>query len=143
VAVLAYPATKFAPYKLVDLNSRRERERLSPSGLKAFFKIMEHWQVRDESARALLGGVTNGPFYEMKKNSARVLDPDKLTRISYLIGIYKALNILYGKKLANDWISLPNDNAIFGGNSALEYMISGGIPAMQTVRRLLDFRRGT
>lgn len=143
MAALTYPATKFVPAKLVDLNSRSERERLSPSGLKAFFKIMEHWQVRDESARALLGGVTNGPFYEMKKNSARVLDADKLTRISYLIGIYKALNIVYGKKLANEWILLANDNTIFGGNSPLEYMIRGGIPAMHTVRRLLDFRRGT
>jgi Protein of unknown function (DUF2384) len=142
LTALSYPATKFAPSKLVDINSRSERARLSPAGLKAFFKIMEHWQVRDESAKALLGGVTNGPFYEMKKSHVRVLNPDTLTRISYLIGIYKALNILYGKKLANDWISLPNGNPIFGGNSPLDYMMSGGIPAMQTVRRLLDSRRG-
>jgi hypothetical protein len=141
-AALVYPATKFAPSKLVNINSRDERERLSPAGLKAFFKIMEHWQVRDEAAKALLGGVTNGPYYEMKKNHARLLDPDTLTRISYLIGIYKALNILYGKNLANEWISLSNDNVIFGGNSPLDYVISGGIPAMQIVRRLLDARRG-
>jgi Protein of unknown function (DUF2384) len=142
LALLSYPATKFAPSRLVDLSSRSERERLSPAGLKAFFAIMERWRVRDESARSLLGGVTNGPFYEMKKNYSRVLDADTLTRISYLIGIYKALNILYGKKLANDWISLPNDNVIFGGGSPLDYMTRGGIPAMQTVRRLLDARRG-
>jgi hypothetical protein len=141
-AALAYPTTQFAPTKLVDVNSRRERERLSPVGLKAFFKIMEHWRVRDESARSLLGGITNGPFYEMKKNYTRVLNPDVLTRISYLVAIYKALHILYGTRLADEWISLPNDNEIFSGRAPLDYMISGGIPAMQIVRRLLDARRG-
>ena len=141
-AALIYPATQFAPTELVDVNSRRERERLSPVGLKAFFKMMEHWRVRDEDARSLLGGITNGPFYEMKKNYARVLNPDVLTRISYLVGIYRALRILYGTKLANEWISLPNDNVIFGGRAPLDYMVSGGIPAMQIVRRLLDARRG-
>ena len=142
VTRLEAPVTKFSPSKLVDLNSRRERERLSPSGLKAFFRIMERWRVRDELAKALLGGVTNGPFYEMKKNYERVLDPDTLTRISYLIGIYKALHVLFGKKLADDWISLPNANVIFSGGSALDYMVRGGIPAMQIVRRLVDGRRG-
>ena len=142
VTKLEEPVTKFSPAKLVDLNSRRERERLSPSGLKAFFGIMEHWRVRDELAKTLLGGVTNGPYYEMKKNYQRVLDPDTLTRISYLIGIYKALHAVFGKKMADDWISLPNSNLIFGGGSALDYMVRGGIPAMQIVRRLVDGRRG-
>lgn len=142
-ALLTYPASNFAPSKLVNIHARSERMRLSPAGLKAFFKIMDRWKVRDEAAKTLLGGVTNGPFYEMKKNQNRLLDPDTLTRISYLIGIYKALNVLYGEKLASEWISLPNDNAIFGGSSPLEYMLCGGIPAMQVVRRLLDARRGT
>jgi hypothetical protein len=141
-ALLTYPASNFAPSKLVNIHARSERARLSPAGLKAFFRIMEHWRLRDEAAKTLLGGVTNGPFYEMKKNQDRVLDADTLTRISYLIGIYKALNVIYGEKLANDWISLPNENAIFGGSSPLEYMLQGGIPAMQIVRRLLDARRG-
>ena len=89
-----YPATRYAPSPLVDLSSKTERERLSRSALKAFFNIMEKWRVRDEDARALLGGVSNGPFYEMKKDPDKVLDADRLTRISYLVGIFKALNIL-------------------------------------------------
>jgi hypothetical protein len=56
---------------------------------------MARWQVRDEDARVLLGGVSNGPFYEMKRNPDRVLDADRLTRISYLVGIFKALHILH------------------------------------------------
>ena len=77
-----YPATRYHPAALVDLSVRSERERLSPAALRAFFNIMTRWQVRDEDARALLGGVSNGPFYEMKKNPERVLDPDRLLRIS-------------------------------------------------------------
>ena len=73
-----YPATRYHPTPLVDFSVRAERERLSPAALQAFFNIMARWQVRDEDARALLGGVTNGPFYEMKKNPDRVLDADRL-----------------------------------------------------------------
>jgi hypothetical protein len=127
---------------LIDLSLKNERERLSPSAIKAFFNIMTKWGVRDEDARTLLGGISNGPFYEMKKNPHRTLDTDTLTRISFLVGIFKALNILHSKKLADAWVQRPNANPIFGGRSALAYMMKGGLPAMQTVRRLLDARRG-
>ena len=124
-----------------DLGARDVRERLSAPGLKAFFNIMARWKVRDEDARALLGGVTNGPFYEMKRNQDRVLDRDRLTRISYLVGIFKSLHILHGRSLANEWVHLPNSNPIFAGQTPLAYMIHGGLLAMQTVRRLVDARR--
>jgi Protein of unknown function (DUF2384) len=139
---LAYPQTRFDPAPLIDLTSRSERERLSGSALKAFFNIMACWSVRDEDERALLGGLSNGPFYRWKREPPRVLEPDVLTRVSYLIGIFKALNILYGEKLADEWVRLPNTNRLFGGLSPLAYMVQGGIPAMQTVRKLLDARRG-
>ena len=137
-----YPATRYEPSPLVDLSAKPERERLSPSAIKAFLNLMNAWSVRDEDARALLGGMSNGPFYEMKKNPERTLDADTLTRISLLIGIFKALNILYSDKLADAWIQRPNSNRIFGGQTPLATMIKGGLPAMQTVRRLLDARRG-
>jgi Antitoxin Xre/MbcA/ParS C-terminal toxin-binding domain/Antitoxin Xre-like helix-turn-helix domain len=139
---LSYPATRYAPSPVIDFAAREERKRLSPSALKAFFNIVELWHVRDEEARRLLGGVSNGPYYEMKKTpEGRVLDADKLLRISYLIGIFKALNILHSKALADDWVRLPNTNRIFSGMTPLAYMTKGGVPAMQTVRRLLDARR--
>jgi Protein of unknown function (DUF2384) len=138
-----YPVTRYEPSALVDVVSLAARERLSPSALKAFFTMIERWDVRDEDARALLGGISNGPYYEMKKHPAgRVLDADRLLRVSYLIGIFKALNILHGRALADQWVQLPNANRIFGGGTPLAYMLKGGVTALQTVRRLLDSRRG-
>ncbi|MES2535887.1 MAG: antitoxin Xre/MbcA/ParS toxin-binding domain-containing protein [Pseudomonadota bacterium] len=138
----AYPSSRFEPAAFIDLNARSERERLSKSALKGFFKLASAWKLRDEDARELLGGLSNSAFYEWKKNPDRVLEVDRITRISYLIGIYKGLHILYGDKLADEWVSLPNKNVIFGGRTPLAYMLGGGMLAMQTVRKLLDARRG-
>ena len=139
---LAYPQTRYDASPLVDLTSEVERERLSPSAIAAFFNIMARWQVRDEDARALLGGVSNGRYYELKKRPRRTLAVDALLRVSYLVGIFKALHILHGEALADEWVRLPNTNRIFGGRTPLAFMRSGGVPAMQIVRRLLDARRG-
>ena len=138
--VLRYPATQYRP-DAPDLASRADRERLSGPALRGFFNIMARWKVRDEDARGLLGGVTNGPFYELKRSPDRLLEVDRLTRVSYLVGIFKALRILHGRALADEWVHLPNTNPIFAGQTPLAYMIRGGLPAMQIVRRLLDARR--
>jgi hypothetical protein len=141
-ATAAYPDTRFPVSRLPDLNRIEERRRLSPAAARAFFKIIEHWQVRDEDARELLGGISNGSYYQLKQKAGRVFETDRLLRISYLIGIFKALNILYSQKLADRWMQLPNTNPIFAGATPLAYILSGGVPALDTVRRLLDARRG-
>jgi hypothetical protein len=138
-----YPATRYtAPLPPPpDFTSKAERERLSAPALKAFFNIIEHWQIRDEDARELLGGVSNGPYYQMKKKQeGRILCADELFRISYLIGIFKALNTLHGQPLADRWIRLPNSNRIFNGLAPLEYLKKGGQVAMGVVRELLEAR---
>lgn len=141
--VLSYPASNYVPEPLVDFNSLEVRKNLSKTSLVLFFNMMKLWKVRDDDAKLLLGGITNGPFYEMKKNPEdKVLDIDQMFRVSYLLGIFKAINILHGQKLADKWVQLPNKNVLFGGKTPLEYMIAGGLPAMQNVRRLLDGRRG-
>src|SRR6266567_138330 len=110
-----YPATRYRVDAPPDVTARRERERLSGPAIRAFFAIMGRWKVKDEDARALLGGLSNGPFYDMKRHADRVVESDRLMRISYLIGIFKALNILHGRKLADEWMQLPNSNPIFAG----------------------------
>lgn len=138
---LQYPATRYGVEVQTDLAVPATRKRLSPAALEAFFAIMARWKVRDEDARTLLGGVSNGPFYEMKRDPDRVLDIDRLTRVSYLIGIFKALHILHGDALADEWVQLANSHPVFAGRTPLAFMTQGGLPAMQTVRRLLDARR--
>ena len=137
-----YPRTAVPAAALPDLSTRETRERLSPAALRGFFSIMDRWQVRDDVARQLLGGISNGTFYEMKRDASRVCSADELTRVSYLIGIFKALNVLHGETLADAWMQLPNTNRLFGGGTPLEYIARGGIPAMDQVRRLVDARRG-
>jgi len=135
-----------------DLSSRAVQEKLSPVAIRAFFRLASHWKLRDEDARGLIGGISNGSFYQLKRGTtktsnsktldAKTLDQDKLTRVSLLVGIFKALNILYGTKLADAWVQLPNTNPIFGGETPLAYMLKGGVPSMLRVRQLLDARRG-
>jgi len=138
----SYPRSRYEPAVLIDLNSRAERERLSRSALLGFFKLAAAWKLRDDDARELLGGLSSSTWYDWKKNPDRVLEVDRITRISYLLGIYKALHILYGDALADEWVHLPNTNAVFAGRTPLAAMLGGGLLAMQTVRKLLDARRG-
>jgi Protein of unknown function (DUF2384) len=130
-----------------DLSSRAVQEKLSPVAIRAFFGLTSHWKLRDEDARGLVGGISNGSFYQLKRSAtkssdAKALDQDKLTRVSLLVGIFKALNILYSTKLADAWVQLPNSNPTFGGQTPLAYMLKGGVPSMIRVRQLLDARRG-
>jgi antitoxin Xre/MbcA/ParS-like protein len=126
-----------------NLSDPSTRERLSAVGIKAFLRIAEKWGVKDPDARALLGGISSGTFYGLKKTpDARPLDQDTLTRISLLIGIFKALHILYSRRLADAWMTLPNSNPMFRGSTPLAYILRLGQPGMMQVRQLLDARRG-
>jgi hypothetical protein len=142
VALVDEVAAGFSAPKAIDLSNRNVQERLSRTAISAFFKLAVAWQLRDESARQLLGGVSNGVFYQLKNGQKKKLDQDKLTRVSLLIGIFKALNVLYGRKLADSWINLPNSNPMFEGDTPLNYIIRGGVPSLVRVRQLLDARRG-
>ena len=142
MATIYQPGAGIAWDKPVDLSSWTVQKRLGPAAVRAFLKMRELWELRDEDARQLLGGMSNGAFYEMKRKQRGMLDQDRLTRISILTGVFKALNVLYGKKLADRWVQLPNENPMFAGNAPLAYMIKGGQPAMLRVRQLLDSRRG-
>ena len=118
------------------------RRDLATPALRAFFNITDRWGLGNEQERVLLGNPGRSTFFRWKGAGDGAIGADVLERISYILGIYKALHILYGDELADEWPSLPNSNAIFAGTTPLAYMLSGGLLAMQTVRRLLDARRG-
>lgn len=136
-----FSSTRFDPATPVDLNEEVVQERLSRPALQAFSNIVANWSIHDEDARALLGGIDTSPDYKLEPGSIRLLDIDTLTRISLLVGIFSSLNTLYGQDTADEWVQLPNSNPLFAGQSPLAFMIQGGIPAIHSVRRLLDARR--
>ncbi len=142
MATMQQAVVGFSWRTAVDLSKKENRARLSPAAIKGLLRMATHWKLRDEDTRVLLGGISSGSFYALKSEATRTLDEDQLTRISLLIGIYKALNILYGEKLADAWMTLANTNPMFGGESPLNYVKKGGIPAFMRVRQLLDARRG-
>ena len=141
-AAIAIPDLGLDLRKLPDLADPATRSRLSPPAITAFFAIVEKWQLRNEDAMALLGGTSNGRYFELKKNRKGLLSQDELTRISLLIGIFKALNILFSQRLANQWTSRPNSNPMFNDAPPLQFLTRAGVPGMLGVRRLLDSRRG-
>jgi uncharacterized protein (DUF2384 family) len=138
------PAFAAAGYQLEatpDLSNLETRERLSQSALDGLFAIADKWQLPIEKVGELLGGIPRSTLYRMK-TTAGTLRQDELTRISYLVGIYKALNILLPGENADRWMTLPNDNFLFSGQAPLEYAIRNGIPGLQQIRSLLDAARG-
>lgn len=124
-----------------DLSRRSTRERLSQSAIDGFFAIVDKWQVPIERAGDLLGGMPRSTVYKLR-TAAGTLRQDELTRISYLIGIYKALHILLPDDLADRWIAQPNDHPLFHGQPPIDYLVREGIPGLQQVRILLDAARG-
>lgn len=119
------------------------RRRLSGPALRTFFRIAEAWALSVLEQRALLGWPAASTFHKYKAGDYGPLSFDTLTRISIVLGIYKALQVLYPDPgLADRWVRLPNAHQVFGGRPALALMIDGGIDGLLQTRRLLDARRG-
>jgi len=126
-----------------NLANPRDRDRLSASALKAFINISAKWQLTELQSRGLLGGVASSTFHAWKSAPrGRKLDQDTLTRISLVIGIYKALNIYFTQPWSDRWVTLENRGPLFAGHTPLDYMLRHGQPGMVQVRRLLDAWRG-
>ncbi len=120
---------------LRDFSDEVVRRRLGPAAWTGFCRIMAAWQVPGEESQQLL---VVDPAIRIDELNAPNLSEEKLFRISYLIGIYKALHIVHGDKLADEWVKIPNANVMFSGQTPLSYMVLGGVGAMRNVRKLLD-----
>ncbi len=119
------------------------RKRLSGPAIRTFFNIADKWGLSVSEQCGLLGWIAPSTYHKYKSGKIGTLTYDGLVRISLVIGIYKALHILYPDNvLADRWVKLPNENPIFSGKPALSIMIENGIDGLYKVRRLLDSRRG-
>jgi hypothetical protein len=134
------PVNRLEPANRQDPEARRK---LSAPAMRSFFNLAAKWDLSVNQQRGLLGWPAASTYHKYKTGLVGSLSFDMLTRISLLLGIYKALHILYPQtELAEQWIKLRNANPMFGGKSPLEVMIDGGIDGLFQVRRLLDARRG-
>lgn len=116
---------------------------LGRTGLNAFFNISARWGLTSADQRTLLGSPPRSTFYNWKKTRQAHFGQDTLERISYVLGIYKALHILLpDTEAADGWVKRANDAPLFNGQSALDYMRGGRVVDLADVRRYLDTERG-
>lgn len=116
---------------------------LAPVALRTFFRIIDAWGLTATDARLLLGTPPSSTYYKWRSGDVKHVPRDLLERISYILGIYKALQILLPlPSAADEWITRPNDAPIFAGRSALDVMRSGNVADLYLVRQYLDAQRG-
>jgi hypothetical protein len=128
----------------VRAQSKPSSRDLSAAGLRAFFNIAHDWGLNTEAQMALLGSPGRSTFFKWKSAPDTAdLKRDTLERLSYILGIYKALQILLPDTAAADaWVKKPNAAPLFGGKSALDRMLGGNVADLVAVRQYLDARRG-
>ena len=128
----------------IKTQSKPSSREISAAGLRAFFSIARDWQLNTDAQMVLLGGPGRSTFFKWKSAPTSAdLKRDTLERLSYLLGIYKALQILLPANTAADaWVKKPNTAPLFGGKSALERMLAGNVADLLAVRQYLDARRG-
>jgi hypothetical protein len=111
--------------------------------LRTVFRILAAWGLNNKEQITLLGNPPKSTFYRWKQGAGVVLSQDTLERLSYIFGIYSALQVLLPEaKAADAWIRKPNAAPLFGGRSALERMLSGQVADLYIVRQYLDAQRG-
>ena len=113
------------------------------AGLRAFVRIAEAWKLTIAEQLKLLGIGSRSTYFKWRREQSPRLPQDTLERLSYLLGIYKSLQILLPDPVAaDDWVRRPNTAPPFGGRSALERMLSGQVADLYVVRQYLDAQRG-
>lgn len=120
--------------------SRRD---LAGPALRAFFRISEQWRLSASEERVLLGNPGRSTFFRWKRDLAGQVPNDVLERISYVLGIYKALHLIFpDDRQADGWVRRPNQAPLLGGRSALDRMLGGQVADLFVVRQYLDAQRG-
>lgn len=122
---------------------RSSSSALGGAGLRAFANIAEAWGLSVAEQLTLLGIASRSTFFKWRREPEPRLPQDTLERLSYLLGIYKSLQILLpDAKAADAWVRQPNSAPLFGGHSALDRMLSGQVADLYVVREYLDAERG-
>ncbi|GBO89132.1 antitoxin Xre-like helix-turn-helix domain-containing protein [Marinobacter salsuginis] len=111
--------------------------------LKGFFNITREWGCSENEQRILLGDVSRSTLQNWKKLKPIRLNRDVMERISYILGIYKSVGMLYPTKdRAIARMRLGTTDLPFAGKSAMEFMTQGSMRHLQLTRRYFDVQRG-
>ena len=146
--VIQLEATKLdVPQPVVEQITSEKRGAVSGPSLKAFMEITKRWELNETQQRVLLGDPPRATFYNWVKKaedgSRLKLSLDTLLRISAVLGIHKALCILFvHQNESMIWLKGRHDSLQFAGKSPLDTMLNGTQDDLMTVRRYLDAWRG-
>ncbi len=108
---------------------------------RACLRLFEHWRLTDEQACVLLGNIAKRTYQRWKTGELGRVNVDLSTRLSNLMGIHKALRLLFtDPKRGYEWIHRPN--RAFQSKTVLDIMLGGQITDLMRIRRYLDAQRG-
>ena len=128
---------------VAELDSETNAADLGGPALRTFFNLAKAWDLSEQEQMKLLGLNSRSTLHAWKSGRVRKVSRDTLERISYLLGIFTAINILLpDTRRADEWMRLPNKAPLFGGRSALDRMTTGNIGDLYVVRQYLDAQRG-
>lgn len=116
---------------------------LFAASLRAFFRLAEEWQLSEAEQTILLGSPSSSELLNWRRGEIGSADGETLRRVSYLLGIYKAIHtLLPNPDRANAWIRAANSAPLFHGKSALDRMLGGRAADLHAVRAYLDPQLG-
>lgn len=107
---------------------------------RAALNLFHLWGVTDAQA-ALMLDLNSRTYARWKAGDIGRIGRDGKARLSNLIGIHKALRILF-REPARGYAWLKAANEAFAGQSALQVMLGGELTDLMRVRRYLDAERG-
>ncbi|WP_323145441.1 MbcA/ParS/Xre antitoxin family protein [Stenotrophomonas maltophilia] len=104
---------------------------------RVFARIADVWSLSEEEQAAILGQPV-GVAFQIDDVSGDI-QIETLERVSYLVGIYRALHAIFpNDDQADRWIRRANKAPLFGGLPALALMCTGRVCDLASVRQHLD-----
>ena len=104
--------------------SYQRRRRFSHLLLPGFFNIAKAWKLNVKEEMRLLGIKSYQDLGRRRKGKV-VLNNIELEMLGWVFSIYCDLYILFPNEARHNWMKKPNGAKIFGGKSAMEYIMKG------------------
>jgi hypothetical protein len=119
--------------------------RVVREALRAYFAVADRWQLKTDEGRRLLGAPSESTYFTWKKRGVDSISPDTLLRISYVLSIAAFLRRLFGgaPERADEWMRRPNSGPLTRGRSALEFVLDGGVVALDELHGFLQSDTGS